>query len=399
MPKVSIILTSFNHEKYLREAIDSALNQSFDDFECIIWDDASTDNSWEIICSYTDARIIACRNSQNFGGGNINRALEIAKGEYIAIHHSDDVWELDKLAKQVAFLDSRDDIGAVFTNALAINEDGQTFVDEDHFYYKIFDQQNKTRFEWLRHFFIQGNALCHPSVLIRKSCFDDCGLYRVGLAQLGDFDMWIRLILKHDIYVFSEKMVRFRVRDSEANASGSRPETRSRVYFEHLLLLSNYLKVDKLEDVIKIFPEAQKYCNGKIASARYALAMAILEIKPFNFAVQFALQILFELLNNPDENERLIFDSKEFVRLTGELDPLGGGSFERLSQAVSDRDWQIANLSQAVSDRDVQIASLIQFVSEEQIIIQSILQSNSWRITAPLRTMRTLVIRLLHFLS
>ena len=76
MPKVSIILTSFNHEKYLREAIDSVLNQSFKDFELIIWDDASADGSWEIIKSYTDPRIILFRNEVTRRGGyGINKAI------------------------------------------------------------------------------------------------------------------------------------------------------------------------------------------------------------------------------------------------------------------------------------------------------------------------------------
>lgn len=103
MSKVSIILTSFNHAKYLREAIESALNQTFSDFELIIWDDASTDDSWEIIQSYSDPRIKSFRNDvRRRGIYGINRAIsEVAEGEYIAIHHSDDVWELNKLALRI----------------------------------------------------------------------------------------------------------------------------------------------------------------------------------------------------------------------------------------------------------------------------------------------------------
>lgn len=99
MPKISIILTSFNHEKYIKEAIDSALNQTFTDFELIIWDDASSDNSWEIIQSYGDPRIRSFRNDvQRRGIYGINKAIsEVAQGEYIAIHHSDDIWESENL--------------------------------------------------------------------------------------------------------------------------------------------------------------------------------------------------------------------------------------------------------------------------------------------------------------
>jgi glycosyltransferase involved in cell wall biosynthesis len=383
MPKVSIILTSFNHAKYLREAIDSALNQTYTDFELIIWDDASTDDSWEIIQSYKDTRIKTFRNdTQKRGIYGINKAIsEVAQGEYIAIHHSDDVWEIEKLAAQVKFLDSYANIGAVFTNALAIDENSQPLRDTQHLYYNIFSQPNKSRFDWLRFFFIKGNALCHPSALVRKSCYNDCGPYRMGLAQLGDFDMWIRLTMKYDIHVFPEKMVRFRVRDNEANTSGNRPETRIRWHFEFPLILhSNYLQIKNLEEVIKIFPEAKKYSSKDATSVRYALAMAMLDIKPHQFAVQFALQILFEILNSPSTNKTLFFDPIEFVRLTGELDPLGVLNAERLNQVLAERDAQLAERDAQLAERDGQLESL--------------LASRSWRITAPLRLAAEAVCRI-----
>ena len=103
MPKVSVILTSFNHSKYIREAIESTLNQTFADFELIILDDCSSDNSWDLINQYTDPRISAFR-SERPGEvvGRLNKAIsELASGEYIAIHHSDDAWGLNKLQVQV----------------------------------------------------------------------------------------------------------------------------------------------------------------------------------------------------------------------------------------------------------------------------------------------------------
>lgn len=190
-PKVSVILTSYNHGKYLGEAIESTLNQTFQDFELIIRDDASSDDSWHIISEYRDIRIKAFRNKVNRGPVfGVNKAIsEIATGEYIAIHHSE--------------------ISAVFSNALAINEEGLPLGDVPHFYANVFQQTNKTRHEWLRFFFTQANALCHPSVLIRKQYYEDCGLYRAMVAQLPDFDMWVRLCLKYDIFILPESLIRF----------------------------------------------------------------------------------------------------------------------------------------------------------------------------------------------
>ncbi len=115
-PKVSIHLSSYNHERFIRQSIESALNQTFDDFELVIKEDASTDSSWEIIQSYTDPRIKTYRNLVNREKG-FNSYFPEFRGKYIAIHHSDDVWELNKLEKQVEFLDTHPQIGAVFSHS------------------------------------------------------------------------------------------------------------------------------------------------------------------------------------------------------------------------------------------------------------------------------------------
>ncbi|CRI59807.1 hypothetical protein CCOS191_5271 [Pseudomonas sp. CCOS 191] len=357
-PRISVILTSFNHAKYLREAIDSVLEQTFTNFELIIWDDASTDESWDIISSYSDTRLKAFRNETSMRGVyGINKAIsEVAQGEYIAIHHSDDLWENQKLEKQIAFLDQHDEFGAVFSNALAINESGEPYTDTQHYYYSVFNEANRTRHEWLRLFFNKGNALCHPSVLIRKQCYDTCGLYRSGLAQLADFDMWIRVCLRYQIHVLPEKLVRFRVRDNEANASGSRPETHARVFFEFSLLLEHYLSLTQKEDLLKVFPEAQVFCAQ--GSMRYALARVMLQTKSFDFVVPFALTILFDTLNDPSQRVPLDFDVKKFVKMTSELDPLQVIRLEQLKQSVVERDTLLSTLGEEISMRDDLLSKL-----------------------------------------
>lgn len=363
MPKVSVILTSFNHQKYIREAIDSVLDQSFTDFELIIWDDASTDASWSVINSYSDRRIKAFRNTENrrpiFG---VTKAIsEVATGEYIAMHHSDDVWVLDKLEKQVAYLDSHPETGAVFSNALAITEDSSPLADEQHFYFHIFNQPNKTRHEWLRFFFSRGNALCHPSVLIRKVCYADCGLYRYGFAQVGDLDMWIRLCLKYEIHVVAEKLVKFRVRDNEANASGNRPETRIQWAYEYHKLLQNYRKLTRFEDLVKVFPSAEKFNRNEETDMDFALAMVALEEKPFAFAPLFGLDLLFEIISDPTRSaivKRLYdFGHQSFIALTGQHDV-----FSR--ERIAERDGVIA---------------------ASHTEIKRIKSTVSWQITKPLR--------------
>jgi glycosyltransferase involved in cell wall biosynthesis len=423
MPKVSVILTSFNHEKYIREAIESTLNQTFTDFELIIWDDCSSDNSWDLINQYTDPRIKAYRNEINIGGNlYVNKAIsDVVSGQYIAMHHSDDVWELNKLQQQVDFLDTCPEIGAVFTNALAINEDSLPFADKQHPYSNVFNKTNRTRHEWLRLFFNEGNALCHPSMLIRKQCYVDCGLYRPMLGQLPDFDMWIRLCLKYEIYVLPEKLVKFRVRDNEANTSGNRPETRIRLFYESYKLLANYLKISSFDEMVKIFPSARKYYRDEETITNFVLAMVALEEPSFPFVELFALDILFEAISDAKQAEQIKklynFDHHSFIQLTAKLDvfsrekvtnlclniaTLNQAATERethiaaLNQAATERETHIAALNQATAERDTHIANLNQLVAERDAHITNLNQiynealkdirgSSSWRITAPMR--------------
>tara|TARA_R110002111_G_scaffold262694_1_gene340157 strand:- start:87394 stop:90603 length:3210 start_codon:yes stop_codon:yes gene_type:complete len=303
MPKVTVILTSFNHAKYLRQAIGSVLNQSYQDFELIIWDDASADNSWEIIQSYRDPRILAYKNDKSRRGVyGINKSIsEIAKGEYIAIHHSDDEWHPDKLNRQIDYLQKNPECGAVFTNVLAIDEQSEVFADKAHYYSTIFDQPNRSRYEWLNFFFTHGNALCHPSVLIRKECYLHCGLYRLGLAQTADFDMWIRLCFKYDIHVLPEKLTLFRIRNGERNTSGGNPDARSRMFFEHYTVLKNYFRIKSYEEFISIFPEENNPLYSRKFERNYALAMTLLKSRQSIYTNFMALELFFELLNDPEK--------------------------------------------------------------------------------------------------
>ena len=395
MPKVSVILTSYNHGKYLREAIDSVLKQTFADFELIIWDDASSDNSWDIITTYVDPRIKAFRNEeQKRGTWGINKAIaEVASGDYIAIHHSDDVWEAEKLEKQVAFLDLHPDIGAVFTRATAIAEDGSQ-LDTHHWYSTIFDQPNRSRHEWLRFFFRQGNALCHPSVLIRKVCYKQCGLYRFGFAQVGDFDMWVRVCLQFEIHILPDKLIRFRVLNNEANASGNRPEVRTRGIYELYKVLQNYRSIEHYDDLVKVFPSAHSYDRGEETDVEFALAMMACEEKPFTFTQLFGVDLLFEAISDRRRSvnlERVYgFNYKSFVALTAKQDVFSLEEVRTIRSLLAERDGQLARLTQAVAERDGQIANLNQAVAERDAAVQAIKQSNSWKITVPLRAISSL---------
>ena len=336
-------MSSYNYAKYVGAAITSVLNQTFTDFELFIVDDASTDESWTVIQSFTDPRIHSFRNATNSNDKERMREIvfQMATGEYIAVHHSDNLWEPEKLQRQVAFLEAHPDVGAVFTNAQIIDEDGEPLQDKTHSYYKIFDQPNRSRYEWLNYFFYKGNALCHPSVLIRKKCYEECGFYRRGFAQIPDFDMWVRLCMKYEIHVLPEKLVRFRVLHDEMYSSGNRPETRIRGGFEFLQVLDHYLTIPTYEDLVKIFPSAQKYYRPDGCDTGYVLGMVAVEA-PVNhpWLHLFGLELLFKAINDPDRARKISqlygFTHKDFIALTAMHDVFSLENITNLNKQLSE---------------------------------------------------------------
>jgi glycosyltransferase involved in cell wall biosynthesis len=323
MPKISVILTSYNHDNYINEAIDSVLNQTFTDFELIIWDDGSSDHSWYLINQYNDARIKAFRNDVNEGPVfGINKAIsEMATGDYIAIHHSDDVWELDKLEKQVGFLNTNQNFGAVFTWAQIIDEQGN---EQENNY---FIQENKSRWQWLQQLFTGDNRLNHPSILIRKQCYQDVGLYHYSLAQTPDAEMWSRVLIKFPIHIIQEKLTKHRLFSNDTNTSGHRIDVKIRTNNEWHIIRENFLSLADFEDIIAIFPNLERYKNPAGFNNKFLLAMACLyECKQRN-AWQLGLAWLFELINDSTAYKKITelyaFSYSDLIKLTAEFDVYG----------------------------------------------------------------------------
>ncbi|QAX82159.1 glycosyltransferase [Candidatus Pseudomonas adelgestsugas] len=208
IPLVSVVVPSYNYAKYISKAINSVINQSFSNFELLISDDCSLDNSWEVICNFNDPRIRTFQQEKNLGPvGNLIFLIQQARGKYIALLNSDDTWYPLKLSKQVMILTAQPKLGACFTWAKLVNETGKGISGPEVIWNDVFRQPNRTQAEWLKYFFLKGNSICHPSMLVRKEVFDKLGYYNPGLRQLPDFDMWIRLVKQFPIYIIQENLV------------------------------------------------------------------------------------------------------------------------------------------------------------------------------------------------
>jgi len=322
MPRVSIIIPSYNHDKYIHEAIQSVLDQTYQDFEIIITDDGSTDDTVKEIMKFTDPRIkLFCFEKNKGSSFATSNCVSMSNGEYLAMLSSDDVYYLEKLEKQVKYLDEHPDVWAVFGQAHIINEVGNDFNNENHFYTDVFRQQNRTRYEWLNYFFYKGNCLCHPSVLAKKEVYTIISPSDHRYPQQGDLYRWIKLCLQHEIFILPEELIKFRVREGEANASGNRPDVTTRIIWEFYHILNNYLSIEDVAEFTMIFPEAKTRFGNDLESdlIPFYLAMLAFDRKSAPYQI-FGMNSLFDLLQNSHIAEKLKvkynFYYPDFINLT-----------------------------------------------------------------------------------
>ena len=334
MPTVTVLLTSFNHEQHIARSIESVLAQTYTDFELLIWDDASTDRSWDIIQRYRDPRIRAVRNPVNDAGFYVNRAIDESRGEFFAMHHSDDVWLPHKLERQVSFLREHPEFGAVFGRPQFIDEHDRP-LPTWHGHESLFAVSNRSRTQWLRHFFYHGNCLCHPTLLIRKTCFDTCGKLNHFFAQLPDFEMWTRLCLRYEIHVLDDVLIQFRAHGDGSNMSAPTQANINRHRLEFFEILRNYLRIDSADEVLEVFPELrQVYPSVRDHDARFLVAQAALREGSPPWVRLFGIDTLFQLTRDDvvaDKLRRVYgFDKAALRDITGH-----GGLFGEVQSVPS----------------------------------------------------------------
>ncbi len=322
-PTVSVIIPSYNHERYVRQCIQSVLEQTFQDFEIVITDDGSSDSTVHIIKSFTDPRIKLFKHKINKGASvAANNCILNSHGKYVAMLSSDDMWFRNKLEVQVEYLETHLDIPVVFSEVEWIDETGNLLL--GNFTQKnIFNIRNRTRFEWLRHFFFVGNSLCHPSSLIRREKYLEIGLLEPSFATLPDFDLWVRFCLKYDIHILDKPLVYFRRINEWANASGANINNLIRYRYEYKQLLDHYLMIQNIHDLLKIFPDALRY--GKASSDMIPFLLSRIAIDSgTDFRMLWGLDTIRDLLKDTAMAEKLEnqcgFTHQDFIQLAGECD-------------------------------------------------------------------------------
>ena len=266
MPKISVIIPGYNHEKFLPKRIESALGQSVHDIEVIILDDASTDDSMSVIKRYAgDLRVRIIPNQINSGNPFIqwNRGVREAIGEYVWIAESDDYADSRFLEVLASRLDKHPNVGLAYCDSFRVNAEGVLCgVYKD--YYRRVDPQH-----WVADFIASGkgeilgylldrNSIPNASgVLFRRAIYERSGGASTDLRLCGDWLMWIKMLLISDLAYVAEPMNYFRCHDQNVRTASG----------DFLLHKEHYQVLKYVEDHLRIKSPQMKAVLGRISAA------------------------------------------------------------------------------------------------------------------------------------
>jgi glycosyltransferase involved in cell wall biosynthesis len=205
MPKISIIMPVYNGEKFIKKTIDSILNQSFSDYELIIVDDGSVDDSYKIIHSYHDKRIRYFKNEKNSGiVFSLNRALGIASAEYIARIDADDICLENRFKIQLDFLENNKNVGVCSGSICYIDADGNEGI----------TVRMPTSADECKVKFLFGNPIIHPASMFRRELAVKVGGYTEGMEPAEDYDFWLKLLEISEVQNVEEVLLKYRIHSS-----------------------------------------------------------------------------------------------------------------------------------------------------------------------------------------
>jgi glycosyltransferase involved in cell wall biosynthesis len=190
MPDLSVVMSVYNGERFLSQAVDSILAQTLGDFEFIVIDDGSTDRTPDILQGYDDPRLGVVTQDHRGLIDSLNIAIAMTSGEYVARMDADDVSLPRRLELQLEYLQSKPPVAALGTQVEEIGESGEGI--RSHYY--------PTKSKAIENTLLRGGtALCHGSMMFRRDCFVAAGGYRRAFEHAEDYDLWLRLTESYEV--------------------------------------------------------------------------------------------------------------------------------------------------------------------------------------------------------
>ena len=292
MPKVSVIIPCFNSQNTIREAVDSVLAQTMQDFELIIVDDGSTDHSKQILSEYGDQVNYLYRENGGQSAAR-NSGIRAAGGEYLAFLDADDLWLPEKLEKQIRNMEEKKVMWSYC----------------DCLYFRDSDQSSRGKHSqlffpskegWIAKSLLLGNCIASPTPVIKREVFNSCGLFDESpIFRIGeDWDMWLRIAVKYPVGYLSEVLARHR----EHTGSVSYAVDPKTALYSHLAVIEKITtlypqELMPLKEKAKAFFAARfsksAWLNGDIPDAKNLIQQAV-SLDQRNFHYRF-YQFLYYL--------------------------------------------------------------------------------------------------------
>ena len=248
MPKVSVIIPTYNRLPMLREAIHSVLKQDFEDFELIVVDDGSTDGTVEEIKKF-GGRVRLLQHPENRGvSAARNRGILHAKGKYVAFLDSDDQWTKGKLKIQVTFLDDNPHYSLCYTDEIWIRRGKRVNPMVKHAKYS----------GWIFEKCLPLCIISPSSVMMRKTLFSKVGLFDEALPVCEDYDFWLRISARFPVFFINRKLIIKRGGHSDQLSNRSWGNDHYRVIALEKLLSEPYITQEEREMILK---EMKKKCQ------------------------------------------------------------------------------------------------------------------------------------------
>ena len=289
---ISVVMSVYNTEKYLKKAIDSILNQTFTDFEFIIINDGSTDGSLEIIQSYNDARIILINQSNQGLSKSLNNGIRISKGKYIARMDADDISNCHRLEKQFNFLEKNVNCVVVGSNANLIDLNG-TY---------LYVSNNPCTWDEIKKV-LPKTIFFHSSTMFIKDVFNKCDGYMEEVIQFfEDGILWNRMVNYGEFCNLSEALIDYRIVPTSITISKPKNKEFSEIYTR--VLADNSISDKDIETLKELKKNKQP---RHIIMSNYYLRIGKIYLE-FNFNRRLAIKNLIISLTYQPYNHIALFN-------------------------------------------------------------------------------------------
>lgn len=246
-PTISVVMSVFNGQAFLAEAIESILNQTFRDFEFVIIDDGSTDKTAEILSAYAsrDARMRIIHQENKGRTHSLNIAIELAKGTYIARMDADDIALPRRFEEQIDFLERRPEVGLLGGAVQLINDKGEVL---DTVQPPLEDTQIKS-------IMLHVNPMWHPTIVMRKEVVLAVGGYRTAFDESEDYDLFLRMGERIQIANLGEFVLKYRIHANQASVRNRRHQVECVLAARAAASLRKRGRPDPLSDVEEVTPQ------------------------------------------------------------------------------------------------------------------------------------------------